>query len=167
MRAKIWATLVDLRFKGYCLMYLVNRFQRWERNINIFLAIASSTSIAAWAIWGDLKIVWGIIIALSQVLTVVKPYFPYFKYVKELNSKCLKIETLNIEFERLWHKMQTKQLSDQQAEDSYFDLKKAISETLNFGDDTIFDVSEKMEKKANEKMKIWLKNHYDISIKIT
>ena len=101
MRDKIWATLNDIKYKGYLLGFVINKFQKWDRNVNIFLAIASSTSIAAWAVWKINPMIWGAIIALSQVLTVIKPYFPYFKYVKELNVKSVKVDLLNIEFEKM------------------------------------------------------------------
>jgi hypothetical protein len=166
MREQIWAFLNDTKFKGYCLTFLVNKFQKWDRNINIFLAIASSTSIAAWAIWKVNPLIWAAIIAASQVLTVIKPYFPYFKYVKELNAKSFRVDLLNIEFERLWYKLQNKKITEDEAVEIYFDLRKHTTEIFNFGDDTIFDVKKDIEQKANERMKVFLKNNYGISINI-
>ncbi|MDO7173066.1 hypothetical protein [Mariniflexile sp. AS56] len=166
MRNQIWAELCNLRFKGYCLNFLMGKFQKWDRNINIFLAIASSGSIAAWAIWDSNPLIWGGIIALSQVITVIKPYFPYYKYVKELNSKCLKIDVLNIEFERLWHKIQNGLITSEQSADAYFEYRKEIAEILNFNDDILFEVGNNIINKSNFKMKIYLKNNYGIDINI-
>jgi hypothetical protein len=134
--------------------------------MNVFLAIVSSTSIAAWAIWKVTPIIWASIIAVSQVLTVAKPYFPYFKYVKEFNLKCIRLEIINIEFERLWYKLQNKKITEDIADDLYFDLRKQTSEILNFSDDTIFKVTSMIEKKANESMKYFLQTNYEISINI-
>lgn len=166
MKEQIWATLCDTRFKGYCLTFLVGKFQRWDRNINIFLAMASSGSIAAWAIWQVYPKVWGFIIAVSQVLTVLKPYFPYFKYVKELNSKSLSVDQINIEIEKLWYKMQNNKISEVDAVEAYFDIKKRTTEIFNFSDDIIFKVNKDIEQKANEKMKVFLKSNYNITINI-
>ncbi|MBL0047092.1 MAG: hypothetical protein IPP32_03235 [Bacteroidetes bacterium] len=166
MRDQIWASLNDTKYKGYCLGFLVDKFQKWDRNINIFLAIASSTSIAAWAIWKVNPMVWAAIIAFSQVLTAIKPYIPYFKYVKELNTKSLKVDLLNIEFERLWYKLQHKKVTNEQAVEIYFDLRRQSTEIFNFGDDIIFEVKSKIEKRANERMKTFLKNNYGIAINI-
>ena len=164
MRTQVWATLNDTKFKGYSLSLLVDQFQRLDRRINIFLAIASSGSIAAWAVWKEHPLVWSSIIAFSQVVTVVKPYFPYFKYVKELNAKCHKIAVLNIELERLWYKIQHKKLTEDLAEKEYYDLRRTIADALIFGDDVVFVVSRDIEKKANEKMRIYLKSHYGVII---
>src|SRR5258706_183583 len=106
IRQQVWSGLCNLKFKGYVLSFLVERFQKWDRSINIFLAVASSTSIAAWAVWKVEPMIWAGIIAFSQLVTVTKPYFPYYKYVKELNSKLLRIENLNLEFEKLWNNIQ-------------------------------------------------------------
>ena len=100
------------------------------------------------------------------MITVIKPYFPYFKYVKEINSKSLKIEVLNIEFERLWYKIQNDKIKDEEASELYFSYQKEIAEILNFNDDTLFRIDGKIKLKANAKMKIYLKNNYGIKINI-
>lgn len=166
MREQIWATLIDTKFKGYCLSFLVDKFQKWDRNINIFLALASSTSIAAWAIWEVNPMIWAAIIALSQVMTVVKPYFPYFKYVKELNTKSSQVDLLNIEFERLWYKLEHRKITTDEGVEIYFDLRKQMTDVFKFSDDTIFDVKSNIEQKSNERMKVFLKNNYGILINI-
>ncbi len=162
METKIWSLLNNIKFKGYCLGFVVERFQKWDRNINIFLALASSGSIAGWAIWNNYPIVWGSIIASSQVLTVIKPYFPYFKFVKELNKKCYQVDNLSIETERLWYDFRNESIEENIIAERYFDLKKQLTEIFTFGDDTIFNVTKKIENKADECMKTYLKNEYDI-----
>lgn len=166
MRKQIWATLCDTKFKGYCLTSLVDKFQRWDRNTNIFLAIASSGSIAAWAIWQVHPMIWGLIIAVSQVLTVLKPYFPYFKYVKELNSKSFSVELLNIDIEQLWYKVQNGKISEDDAIKVYFNFRKRATGIFNFEDDTMFNVNKKIKKKANDRMKVFLKNNYNTLIEV-
>ncbi len=166
MRNRIWAELCDVRYKGYSLSFIVSKFQKRDRNINIFLAIVSSGSIAAWVVWDNNSLIWGGIIAVSQVLTVIKPYFPYLKYIKELKMRSIKIDFINIELEKLWYKMESGKTSEEQAADIYFDLQKEIAEILNFGDDTVFDIDKKTRQRANERMKIYLKNNYGIHINI-
>jgi len=166
MKNKIWSTLVNVKYKGYIIGLLADAFQKWDRTINIFIALTSSGSIAAWAIWKKYEIVWGLIIAASQVITVLKPYFPYYKYVKELNGKNLRINNLNIEFEKLWDKVQLGKIGEDEASDKYFELKKEFNEIMHFGDDTIFVVTKDMEKKASESMKVFLKSDYNIDIEI-
>lgn len=166
METKIWSLLNNVKFKGYCLGFVVERFQKWDRNMNIFLALASSGSIAGWAIWNDIPFLWAGIIATAQVLTVIKPYFPYFKYVKELNKKCYKVESLVIEVEKLWYEFENSVVEEKIAAQKYFELKKQINEIFTFGDDTIFKVTKKIRNKANKSMKTYLKNEFSVSINI-
>ena len=156
-------------FKGVVFLVssiLVDKYQKWDRNVNIFIAFSSSSSVASWIIWNKYQVVWSAIIVISQLLTVIKPYIPFFKYVKELNQRSQKLDILCIDFEKLWYQIQNKKISMDNASDKYFDLKKKASEILTFNDDTIFSVSKYNENKANEKMKIYLKNNYNIEISI-
>jgi hypothetical protein len=164
VKTQIWATLCDVRFKSYLLSILVNKYQRWDRNINIFIALASSSSIATWIIWDKYQLLWSTIIVASQVLTVIKPYFPYFKYIRELNQRSHKMDSLSIDLEKLWHDFQVKTLKQSEVKKQYFNFKKTISEALNFGDDIIFSTSSKDINNANLKMKVYLKNNYNIDI---
>lgn len=164
---KIWATFCNMKYKGFLFGLLVSRYQKLDRNINIFLALASSGSIAAWAVWQDYPIVWSSIIAFSQVITTIKPYFPYSKVIKELNSRCYKVDLLNIEYERFWNKISRGVLTEDTMEQFYYDHNKTYAEVLNFPDDLVFDTSKEIENKANHRMKTFLKTFYGIEIPTT
>ncbi|MDR0828670.1 MAG: hypothetical protein LBN95_00965 [Prevotellaceae bacterium] len=167
IRNQIWALLNDTKFNGFCLESLVEKYQKWERNINIFLAIASCGSIAAWAVWEIYPMIWALIIAVSQVITAVKPYFPYFKYVKEFNAKKLQIDSFNIELEKLWYKFENDRISEDEAAEIYFEIKTETAKTMNFSDDIVFKVTKEIEINADEKMKLFSKNNYHINIEIS
>lgn len=162
---KTWATFCNMKYKGFVFGLLVNRYQKLDRNVNIFLALASSGSIAAWAIWKDYPLLWSSIIATSQVVTTIKPFFPYYKIIKELNSRCYKMDLLNIEYERFWNKIQRGKLTEDTIEQFYFDHNKTYAEVLNFPDDLVFEASKNIEGKANLRMKNFLKTYYRIDIK--
>ena len=164
MRDKVWSALVNLKFKGYVIAILLGRFQKRGRTVDVFLAVASSTSIAAWALWKKFEIVWAGIIAVSQVLTVIKPYYPFRKYATEFTAKCAKIDLLNIEFERLWDKMQLGTISDDDASETYYSLQRQVSEVLMFGEDTIFDVPKSVEDAASKRVDVFLRSNYGVTI---
>ena len=71
---------------------------------------------------------------------------------------------MNIEFERLWYKIQNKKIKEEEAAELYFSYQKEIAEILNFNDDTLFKIGGKIKLKANTKMKIYLKNNHGINI---
>ena len=84
MQEKYWKYMVQIKAWIFYLDVYTEDSYRWDRIINIVVAIASSTSIAAWAIWKKYSFVWSIIIAISQVLTTIKGFLPYSKRLKML-----------------------------------------------------------------------------------
>lgn len=161
---RIWATFCNMKFKSFVLGLLVSRYQLWDRNINIILALTSSGSIAAWAVWQKAPLLWGIIIAISQVIMAIKPFFPYNKLVKELNERNLKIDMLNIEVEDFWNQSNRGKLTDDKMQELYIKYNKAYAELLKFPDDLVFSTSKKIESKANLRMKNFFKTFYNIEI---
>ena len=51
MQEKYWRYMVQIKAWIFCLDLYGEDSYKWEKRINVFSAIASSTSIAAWAIW--------------------------------------------------------------------------------------------------------------------
>lgn len=86
MQEKYWKYMVQIKAWIFYLDVYTEDSYRWDRIINIVVAIASSTSIAAWAIWQKYSFVWSIIIAISQVLTTIKGFLPYSKRLKMLGK---------------------------------------------------------------------------------
>jgi hypothetical protein len=127
------------------------------------IALASSTSVGAWAIWEKYPIIWSTIIVASQIATVIKPYFPYSKYVREFNIKCSKVDVIQTELEFLFERKQTAGSTELRViEKEYMTLKRKINAVLEFSDDLLFVVSEKMEKLADEKLEDYLRINYGI-----
>jgi hypothetical protein len=60
-------------------------------------AIASSGAIGAWAAWRAYPLVWGTIIAASQVADAVKDVFPFTARHKAANDLVMSLEALLIE----------------------------------------------------------------------
>lgn len=166
MKDHIWADLCDWKFKSYLLGILEYKYQKWDRNLNVFLAIVSSSSVATWAIWKKFDLIWGIIIMASQVINAAKPYFPYFKVVRELNIKSKELDFIAIDIESLWYNYQKREIDEKDASAQHMVLRKRAIEILSFPEGIVFNHSKNDERRANEKMKIYLKSHYNIDINI-
>ena len=166
IRNKIWGCLVDCRFKTALMGYKIQRFQKIDRSLNLLLAIASSGSIAAWAIWNYLPLLWGAIIAFSQVIQVIKPYFPYSKYIKILNDKSKEMQSVNLRFEMLFYELDHHEENNKIIEKKYFALKQEANNICFFSDDSSFSFSDNDVQKANEESKNYLKQNYNVECKI-
>src|SRR3954470_19541033 len=77
LRTRIWNNLANIRFKGIYCQHCSNFSGTCSTVLSLFLALTSTGSVAAWAIWKDYPNVWGLIIALSQVAQVAKPLIPF------------------------------------------------------------------------------------------
>lgn len=64
---------------------------------SVIRAVASSGSIAGWAIWKDYAFIWGAIIATSQLADAVKDVFPYISRHKAANGLLRELDALFIE----------------------------------------------------------------------
>lgn len=71
----------DQFFKLYVDIYVAQRYycrytQRsviWNNIITSIGLLTSAATISSWAIWGSLSLVWAVLIASSQVFTVLRP----------------------------------------------------------------------------------------------
>ncbi len=101
-----------------------------DRSINIFLAIASSSSICGWAIWQQYDFVWAFIIALSQLVTVIKRFLPYRARIKPLAGILHEFEEIMIYAELKWFDVSEGNLTDEEVHKLQFKVKSSKSKSL-------------------------------------
>ncbi len=106
--------LTQLREHIFYITEYIQYYERIDFYVNIVLAIASNTSIGAWAIWQTLNMLWGIIIALSQIITAIKPFLPFKKTLTFLYPLRNKLELLALEIEQEWFKVSQGKLTEEE-----------------------------------------------------
>jgi hypothetical protein len=74
-----WKEMIEL--KAECLYHRLYRDDqaKWDTRFSFVKAIATSSTIAGWVIWQQYAIIWGTIIALSQLMDALKDVFPHAK----------------------------------------------------------------------------------------
>ena len=97
-----WDTLVQLRANVYYLQAYQIHLEKWDNRIQIFLAITSSSSIGGWVIWNEYGIIWGALIAASQVINAIKRFLPFQKRAKQTGSLNTEVEKLALDAESQW-----------------------------------------------------------------
>ena len=157
IKNKIWYFLVDSVTNEKYAGLIVRKYQKWELASNVFLTLVTSSSIAAWAVWEIYPFLWIIIIAISQILTITKPYFLFPKYIKVFNEKSLHWQHLSVSLEKLWHEYNEGYLNDKEGSDKYFELKTKSLSFDNIPDDLIFFDHNKQHKLAEKFCEIELK----------
>jgi phosphoribosylpyrophosphate synthetase len=156
----IWTSLVESKFKEIYIGHKIIQLKKFERNINIFLILSTSGSIASWMIWENLKLIWAIIIGISQVVSLIKPYFPYSENIKELKKFNSLYKKLNLKYEKLWNQISTGTIEEEEAMNDYFQLRDEENEFSDLSDEIIISNSDKIYNKSNSDLQHFLKNNY-------
>ena len=133
----------------------------WDKAINIFLAITSSSSIAAWAVWQKYDLLWAFIIALSQVVTAVKPFLPYRQRLKAISALNDKIQEISLKSEKNWYGVAEGELTEKEIHELCIALKnESLTAEIKFLKNLILPKKENLLKRAEKEADIYLKNNY-------
>lgn len=161
----LWGQIQNSKFQEIYLNLLLERFQKRDRLLNVFLVIATSSSISAWAIWKTdaLEWLWALVVASSQVVLLIKPYLNYNKYIKELNDKYYLLRRINLDYEILWMKFKYEKTTTDEVFEKYSELKRLVSEKMVFSEDMIFSENDRIYQKSKAKLKDYLTIHFNLS----
>jgi hypothetical protein len=132
-----------------------------QRKLNMFLAVATSGSIAAWAVWSKFPLLWAGIIAVSQVISVIKPYLPYERRINEINKLNIQLTSLYNEIEAKWYYFANGLLSDEEMNNVYYEYNKRWieNETQYFSNDSL-PVNESFIETANELCELYFEEYF-------
>lgn len=148
---------MQLRASVYYLSAYQIYLEKWDTRIQVFLAITSSSSIGGWAIWDEYGIIWGCVIAVSQVINAVKGFLPFQKRAKEIGSLNTAMEKLALDTENKWFSVFEGELTDKEIFDFVSDLKRRKWEISDkhFRDQSL-PIKPKFESEAAERTKDYL-----------
>ena len=104
---------MQLRASVYYLQAYQIHSEKWDNRIQIFLAITSSSSIGGWVIWNEYGIIWGCVIAVSQVINAIKGFLPFQKRAKQIGSLNTEVEKLALDAESQWYSVFEGKLTDE------------------------------------------------------
>ncbi|HSX32559.1 MAG TPA: hypothetical protein VLF43_04810 [Candidatus Saccharimonadales bacterium] len=130
-QAKYWSLFYDLSVYFNYLQIYQERDQAVIRYIAIALAITSSSSIAAWAIWQEVSWLWAIIIAASQVLNVSAGFLPYKQREKTLRTVLPQMQKLLLDCEDEYELVVSGELTDHQIHEKTMEFKRQFSDVSN------------------------------------
>lgn len=121
---KYWNQLKELKVHVYYVQHYAVKQSRNDQYINMFLAVTSSSSIAAWALWKEYQFIWALIIAISQVVTAIKPLLPYKKRLMALNKLGDALSLIALRAERDWYFVAEGKWTEEQIHTKWSELKE-------------------------------------------
>ncbi|MEG7597098.1 hypothetical protein H2659_17795 [Vibrio cholerae] len=123
---RYWNLLKELKAQIAYLHGYAAKDEWTDKALSIFMAIASSASIATWALWKEHQMVWACIIALSQVVTAIKPFLPYRKRLKAMSELNNQVQAIFLEAETIWYKVSEGLLTEEEIHEETVRLKGRI-----------------------------------------
>lgn len=130
IQEQYWKEMYQLKTHIGFIELQLERSESIDRTLKVILAIASSTSIGAWAIWQEHSWLWASIIALSQVISAVNPFLPYNSRIKAYSALLNELEELMIQAEFKWHAISDGQLTPSQINKSRFEIRATKQKSL-------------------------------------
>ena len=155
-----WDILVQLRASVYYLQAYQINSEKWDTRIQIFLAITSSSSIGGWAIWDECSLIWGCVIAASQVVNIIRGFLPFQKRAKEIGSFNTEMEKLALDAESQWFSVFEGELTDREIFDLVTDLngRKWAASNKYFKDHPL-PIKSKYESEAAERTRDYFESY--------
>lgn len=158
---KYWQEMYDLKTHSNYVEKYLHETEYIDRLINISLAIASSSSIGAWVVWKQYSLMWGFIIAASQVISAIKPVLPFRYRLKALGGLSHDLEELSIQAETKWFQVAGGSMTAEEINKLQFDirLKKHTMYKKHLGNHSLPDKQGYM-RFAEEAASQHFKNYY-------
>jgi hypothetical protein len=135
---------------------------RWVSGLGTLRAIASSGSIAAWALWKEYALLWGAIIAISQVVDALKDVFPFTKKHKAASVHTITLAAMFIDAQLEWENIFSGRYTDDQIMKLRHKLMKLQhdAERVNFPDGLA--LRESLFTQAEHDAKEYFKSTYNV-----
>lgn len=160
LQEQYWKELFQLKAHIAFVEILLEESENTDRKLKIVIAVASSSSIGAWAIWHTLSWLWAAIIAVSQVISAINQYLPYKSRMKTYSSLLVELEELMIKSESQWHAIAEGQLSATEINQARFDMRSAKQKSLNKHISTTIPTDEKVQAKAEKQAASYFSTFY-------
>jgi hypothetical protein len=160
VQSQYWKELYQLKTHIGFIERQLEKSEGIDRFLKIVLAIASSSSIGAWAIWSEYSWVWASIIAFSQVITAVTPFLPYRSRIKAYSSLLHELEELMIRAEFKWHSISDGKLTPTEINKARFEIRAAKQKSLKKYISTTIPTNTKLHEQAETSASDYLTNFY-------
>ena len=158
---RYWKELYQLKVHVIYLELYLHDADFKDKAINIFLACTSSGSIAGWAVWREMAIIWALVIATSQVVTVIKNILPYKARIKAMSGLIHDLEDVLLRAEEKWFDVSEGRLTEEEINKLRFDIRTKKTNALkkHLGTSTL-PARQKLLEKAQTAADIYIDHFY-------
>jgi hypothetical protein len=109
-----WAQMIELKVAACYIRRYRDYLGKRVTALGMLRAIASSGSIAAWALWREYAFVWAAIIAASQVADALRDVFPFTKKHRAASAHTVMLGSIFIDAQLEWENIFSGRYPDDQ-----------------------------------------------------
>ena len=131
-----------------------------DRVLKIILAVASSASIGAWAIWQHVSWLWASVIAFSQVVSAIVPFLPFRARLKAYSALLGDLEEIMNRAEHNWHGITAGNYSEEEINDLRFVVRTEKQKALRKHIQTTIPADSKVHAEAEKNAREYLESFY-------
>ena len=158
-----WNQMIELKVAVEYIRLYRDDLGRWVTGLGTVKAIASSGSIAAWAIWREYAFVWGAIIAIAQVLDALKDVFPFTKTHKSASEHAIALGSIFIDAQLEWESIFSGRYTDDQIANRRHKLMKLQHEAERHSFPNGLSTRDALFKEAESEAKTYFESMYGIN----
>lgn len=156
-----WKYMVQIKAWQYYLENYTERSYSWDKGINVFTAVVSSTSIAGWAIWNQISYVWGILIAVMQVVTAIKSYLPFGQRLQVLPGLQSDLTSLYNDIEYKWYQVSAGIATDEDINQMLYEFRNRLAGIENTHlKDMVLPERSDIKKQADERAEAYFAAYF-------
>jgi len=158
---RYWKELYQLRVHVNYLELYMEQSEFIDKSVNIFLSVTSSSSICGWAIWNKFGFIWAVIIAASQLVSVVKQFLPYRTPQKAISGILREFEELLTFYEMKWFDVAEGNLTNAEINNLQYEMRSKKTKILHkhLGANTL-PTKGKLFNKAKDTATTYINNFY-------
>ncbi len=124
-----WKQLVLCKIVSCYVRRYRDQQARWINFTGIFKAFVTSSTIGAWVIWKDYALLWGILLAVTQVLDAIKEFIPQTKNRRNASDFVLAMENIVIDARFEWYEVFNGKYDADEIMSRWRKLAKLLNET--------------------------------------
>jgi len=109
-----WREMTELKISAFYMCRYRDHLAQRVAALGTIRAIASSVSIAAWAIWKQYAFLWGLVIATAQVADALRDVFPFAKTHKAASEHVIALNEFFINAQLEWEQIRSRRYGGDQ-----------------------------------------------------
>lgn len=159
LRDILWNQIQSIKTAERYYWHYTISSRRWDNLISGICMFTSAASIATWYVWQEFPLIWAVTLGVSQVVSVLRPLFPFQKRRSAGNYIVSEISKLYFDAEDLWYRLAyyDDSSSDEEIREAAMSLMRRQSDIeMRYSNIDDFPVSKRIQRKAIEDVKVFL-----------